>query len=68
MGREFVCLQAQLERHNKGLVKSTKPGIPWKRVWLEKVKDRGEALILEKRIKGRGAKRYLSDIGYDFSL
>jgi len=53
----------RLERHNKGLVPSTKKGIPWRLVWHQKVTNRSEALILEKKIKGRGAGRYLKNIG-----
>lgn len=55
--------ESRLQRHNKGLVRSTKIGVPWTRVWLKEVRDRSEAMILEKKIKGRGAKRYLNDIG-----
>ncbi len=51
----------RLLRHNSGYVKSTKSGIPWKVVINIEVTNRSEALILEKRIKKRGAKRYLED-------
>lgn len=54
---------ARLERHNKGIVPYTKRGVPWERLWLKEVEDRSEAVQLEKKIKGRGAKRYLQDIG-----
>ncbi len=51
----------RLERHNKGLVKSTKSGVPWDLVTTIYVENRSEALLLEKRIKKRGAKRFLKD-------
>lgn len=48
-------------RHNKGLVPSTKSRTPWDLVFTVKVSNRSEALILEKKIKKRGAKRYIED-------
>lgn len=54
---------ARLERHNKGIVSYTKRGAPLKRIWLKEVQNRSEAMVLERKIKGRGAKRYLQDIG-----
>ncbi|WP_430412548.1 GIY-YIG nuclease family protein [Kordia sp.] len=53
--------EKRLIRHNLGYVKSTKSGLPWKVVTIIEVKNRSEALILEKKIKKRGAKRYLED-------
>jgi putative endonuclease len=50
-----------LERHNQGRVKSTKFGIPWKIVLQQELPTRSEAMILEKQIKKRGAKRYIKD-------
>ncbi len=52
---------ARIIRHNKGLVKSTKHGIPWKLILKIEVLSRNEAVFLEKKIKKRGAKRYLED-------
>ena len=51
----------RLKRHNQGLVPSTKYGSPWKLVLQLDVSNRYEALILEKKIKKRGAKRYIDD-------
>ncbi|WP_374960325.1 GIY-YIG nuclease family protein [Gilvibacter sp.] len=51
----------RLERHNQGREKSTKFGLPWKLVLQLEVLTRSEALILERKIKKRGAKRYLDD-------
>jgi len=53
--------EKRLERHNQGMVKSTKFGIPWKLVLQLEVTTRSEAMILEKTIKKRGAKRYIDD-------
>ena len=54
-------ISERLKRHNKGLVTSTKIGVPWDLIFTKKVINRSEALILEKQIKNRGAKRYLQD-------
>ncbi|GAB1857671.1 hypothetical protein MHTCC0001_25080 [Flavobacteriaceae bacterium MHTCC 0001] len=54
-------LDSRLQRHNSGFVKSTKAGIPWRLVLKIEVENRSEALLLEKKIKKRGAKRYLFD-------
>jgi len=35
--------------------------VPWELVLQIKVSDRSEAMILEKKIKKRGAKRYIED-------
>jgi len=51
----------RLERHNLGFVPSTKSGTPWKLVLQIEVLSRSEAMILEKKIKKRGAKRYIDD-------
>lgn len=44
-----------------GLVKSSKCGLPWKLVYSIKVTSREAAVALERKIKKRGAKRYLID-------
>ena len=54
-------IKNRLEKHNKGLVNSTKSGVPWELVTTIDVANRSEALLLEKRIKKRGAKRFLND-------
>ena len=51
----------RLGQHNNGLVKSTKYGLPWDLVLTKTVLSRSEALLLEKKIKKRGAKRFLED-------
>ena len=52
--------------HNQGLNTSTKNGLPWKPVWLSDEMIKSEALLLERKIKKRGAKRHLIDIGFNF--
>jgi len=54
-------IKERLKRHNQGIVPSTKYGIPWKLVLQVEVENRTQALLLEKKIKKRGAKRYLDD-------
>jgi putative endonuclease len=56
-------IDKRLRRHNQGYVPSTKHGKPWELILTIDVGNRSEALLLEKKIKGRGAKRYLKDIG-----
>jgi len=51
----------RLERHNGGLVKSTKGGIPWEIIFSIDVENRSEAMKLENKIKKRGIKRFLED-------
>lgn len=54
-------IEKRLIKHNKGLVPSTKYGVPWELVQTERVNSRSEALLLERKIKKRGAERYLND-------
>ena len=53
--------ESRLKRHNEGKVKSTKHGIPWELIHKIEVNTRSEALLLERKIKKRGAKRFLDD-------
>lgn len=53
----------RLAEHNAGLSRFTKSGVPWILVKLFEVPDRTSALQLEFRIKKRGAKRFLLDVG-----
>jgi putative endonuclease len=67
----FYCGQTddfskRIDRHNSGLVKTTKPGIPWIKVWTVTVASRSEVLMLERKIKKRGIKRHMIDLGFDF--
>lgn len=54
-------LSLRLSRHNMGLVKSSKYGLPWKLVYSIEVTSREAAVALERKIKKRGAKRHLID-------
>ncbi len=58
---QTVDIEKRLKRHDQGSVKSTKYGVPWKLVLLFNVETRSEAMILEKTIKKRGAKRYIDN-------
>ena len=48
-----------LERHNNGLVKSTKPYLPWKVCYFEVFSSRSEAILREREIKAKKSKKYL---------
>ena len=54
-------IDKRLERHNQGKVPSTKSGLPWEIVLQFEVNSRSEALQLEKKIKKRGAKRFIDN-------
>ena len=54
-------IKKRLKRHNNSGVPSTKSGVPWKIIRVIEVSDRSQALILERKIKKRGARRYLED-------
>ncbi|WP_369385048.1 GIY-YIG nuclease family protein [Jejuia pallidilutea] len=54
-------MKKRLDRHHQGRVSSTKNGRPWELVLQVEFKTRSEAMLLEKRIKKRGAKRYLDN-------
>ncbi|MBO6535494.1 MAG: GIY-YIG nuclease family protein [Balneolaceae bacterium] len=51
----------RLIQHNLGETRSTKSGIPWVQVWQSQAMTKTEALLLERKIKKRGAKRFLED-------
>ena len=53
----------RIERHNGGMVTSTKKTNDWKLIWKTEVNSRSEALILERKIKNKGARRFLTNIG-----
>ena len=48
-------------RHNSGRVNSTKSGCPWSIVKVIDVTSRSEAVIIERKIKKRGSKRFLEE-------
>jgi putative endonuclease len=55
-------LQNRIIRHNSGYEKFTKIGAPWDLIWKMEFSTRSEAVLLESKIKNRGAKRFLSDM------
>jgi len=63
---QTIDLNLRLARHNQGLVKTTKPGIPWMIVWTIMVSSRSEALRLEKKIKKRGISRFMDDQNFNW--
>ncbi|TVZ27915.1 putative endonuclease [Gillisia sp. Hel_I_86] len=58
---QTIDIKERLKRHNSGRVNSTKYGMPWKIVLQMEVSNRSEAMLLESKIKKRGAKRYIND-------
>ena len=51
----------RMSEHNSGETTSIKNGIPWELVWVKEVESRSDAVLLESKIKKRGAERFLSD-------
>lgn len=54
-------IEKRLSEHNSGKGNFTSKGVPWSTITVIECSNRSEAMILEKRIKSRGIKRYLSD-------
>ena len=52
----------RLTRHNKGYEKATSPYIPWKLIWFTEKSNRGDALLLEKKLKNLSQKRIIQFI------
>jgi putative endonuclease len=57
-----TTLPRRIQEYNSGKTPSIKNGIPWKLVWSTMIENRQQAMALEKKIKSRGAKRFLEDI------
>jgi putative endonuclease len=55
-------LEKRLADHNSDLAGDTKNDQPWQVIWSQQVQTRMEAMALEKKIKKRGAKRFLEDL------
>ncbi|GAA0872988.1 hypothetical protein GCM10009117_21350 [Gangjinia marincola] len=51
-------LKKRLQRHNNGLVNSTKNGAPWNIIWKGVKENRIEAVKLERSIKNVGRKDF----------
>jgi putative endonuclease len=60
---QTVDLDNRLYEHNSGETKSIAKGLPWVLVWSVVCGTRSEAMQWEKKIKSRGAKRFLMDLG-----
>ncbi len=56
-------LTNRLREHNKGETKSIKACAPWQTVWVATAETRSESMALERKIKSRGAARFLADLG-----
>lgn len=54
-------LAERIKQHNTGEGKFTKRGIPWKLIWMVESSTRGNAILLENKIKKRGIERFLAD-------
>ena len=55
-------LETRLRDHNTGQVGSTKPGKPWKVVYVETHSTRSEAIIRERKIKSRKKRAYIESL------
>ena len=53
----------RLEDHNAGKTRYMKSGIPWELIYYLECTTRSEAVKIERKIKSRGANRFLTDIG-----
>ena len=54
-------LRRRFEEHNSGETTSIKSCMPWRLIWSREVDSRGEAMVMESKIKKRGAGRFLKD-------
>jgi len=65
MGRYYCGQSDNLEKrlaiHSNGGKKYTSKGVPWNLVKIYNCASRSEAIILERKIKKRGIKRYLEE-------
>ena len=56
-------VEKRLQEHNAGKSASTRAGRPWELIYTECFTTRSEAMLRERKIKARGIRRYLSDLG-----
>ena len=63
--RHYTGISTDIERrlleHNEGNTKSTRPHIPYERIWQSEFMTHSAALKLEVKIKKRGAARFLRE-------
>jgi putative endonuclease len=57
-------VEKRLQEHSSGKSLSTRAGIPWDLIHTESFETRSQAMLREQKIKARGIKRYLSDLGH----
>ena len=55
-------IEDRIKRHNAAQEKATKNGIPWNLVWSTRKETRGEALILERKLKNLSRERTIDFI------
>lgn len=67
LNKYYVCstqnIEVRLDQHNTGKGNFTSKGIPWVLKHKQVCLSRAEAVNVELKIKKRGAKRYLQDLG-----
>ncbi len=54
-------LKKRLDEHNRGKTKFSAAGAPWILVFSKDFESRTDAILLESKIKNRGAARFLID-------
>ena len=52
----------RLERHNKGMVPSTKFYRPWRMIYIEEFKTKSEAAARELEIKNKKSRKYIESL------
>ena len=62
---QTIDIDDRLNRYNKGQSLSTKSGIPWEMIYSISLNSRPKAVLLETKIKKRGAERSLKDIEFE---
>jgi putative endonuclease len=59
---ETADLDDRLARHNEGRVPSTKGGLPWKMIYVERFERRPDALSRERELKSWRSHRRIVDL------
>jgi len=55
-------IELRLERHNKGLVRSTKHYIPWQLIHIEEYETRAETMKREKELKSHKGRDFIRNM------
>jgi putative endonuclease len=61
-------LKRRLKEHNKSQEKATKAGVPWELVWYTSKPSKGQAMILERKLKNIGTQKRLEDFMFRHSV